>query len=252
MEAAIAAVDAKPRGDRIRLIALAFASWHDHLPVPTSKPRGEPGRGEHARRATYTLRENEALTLRLERERDDALVGAADDRNVSSIVDHMRRKAGPFWRALEDAYTVAQVEEPFGCRLIVEVLIDPWDARTAAVRAHALPHIAGGPYGTPVETPRYRLLRALVLVDRHLPEVRFPAEVVEQTQGWEEWLAAIRPRKTQSGKTVRSGADMQALRQRDRYVRELAQLAGWPQRRIATQLGLNQSTVARILQRVVE
>lgn len=237
---------------RVRLIALSLASWHDHLPVPGSRVRGESGAGEPTTvSGRQSTKRRDELLLRLEREREDGLRGRPDDANVVSMDAYRRSHQGAFWQTLSETMTVLSVEDGYGHRLLLHVFVRPMDTRGALARCHALATVAGGNVGEgPVETPRYRLVKALVWLDRHLPAgLVFPTTVVEQVAGWEQWLAAIRTRKTDEGRTIRSGADKASLRERDRYIRELTEMAGWTQQRVATHLGLNQSTIQRVLAR---
>ena len=233
---------------RIRLIALALASWHDLDPVTCTKARSTPAHGSSGR--TLSSRDRDALLLRLERDSriDEQLVGAPDDGNFLGMYRRMKRGEHPFWRALADAMIVLNIDDPAGHRLLVSTLVDPGDARRALARCHALPYVTGG-NAHAVDTPRYRLVRALTALNDTLGAVDFPNEIRDQEAAWEQWLAAVRPRTTSSGRRVKSDADRQALRQRDRYVVELSQLAEWPQTRIATHLGLSQPMVCKILRK---
>lgn len=233
---------------RIRLIALALASWHDLDPVTCTKARSTPAHGSSGK--TLSSKDRDALLLRLERDSriDEQLVGAPDDANFLGMYRRMRRGEHPFWRNLADAMILLSIDDPAGHRLLVFTLVDPWDARRALARCHALPYVVGGKDHV-VDTPRYRLVRALSALNETLGAVDFPNEIRDQEASWEQWLAAVRPRTTSSGRRVKSDADRQALRQRDRYVIELSQMAEWTHQRIATHLGLSREAVTKIMRR---
>lgn len=248
------ALKPQPAASRIRLIALALAGWHDALPMPGSNIRGESGKGEttnFSKRETNRARDE--LLLRLEKP-EEAMEGREDDANVVAIDRHLDRRLSPFWKTMLESMTVLGVLDSFGHRLIVETLMDPRDPRGAFARIHALKYVAGGQPGVPLATPRAALLRALIRLDKELlPHgLVFPAYIHAQVDSWEAWLAAIRPKKTQSGKIVRASTsdgkdvDSHAYDMRDRYVRELANY-GLTQQQIATDLGLSQPLVSKIL-----
>lgn len=254
---AILAQTVEPAKSRVRLIALSYANYNNTIPMPGSRIRGESGLAEPPTVTGRTsTRRRDELLLRLERTPEDLepMTGRKDDSNVVAIDRHHRTMTSPFWATLRDGLQQLQALDGFGWRLVVETLVEPDDARNAFARIHALKYVAGGQYGSPVATPRAGLVRALMLLDRELlpSGLTFPGFVHAQVESWDAWIAAIAPRKTQSGKIVRASTsdgrdiDENAYAMRAQYVREL-DLAGLTQAQIATDLGITQQMVSKIL-----
>lgn len=247
---AVAVRDHNHAVSRIRLLALALNAWHDHLPMPASRVKGEPGTEKTPFGNRQTVRDRDRLLLRLgSPDREEALLGLPDDSNVIGLDQWQKSHAGTFWREIDKAMGLLAQYDPRGHRVLVETLVVPQvggDHRAVRAKCQALGYVTGG-VDHAVETPRAALCAALVALDKLLPIVAFPSELYEQEAAYEDWLGATKPRTTLSGKKSRADIDVNARRERDRYVRELSVLAGLDQQTIALRLGLDQSTVSRIL-----
>jgi hypothetical protein len=238
-------------GDRRRLIALALAGWHDHVRVPASRPLGESGCGEATTVSGRTsTRRRDELLLCLDARETSKPMSLAAYRRASRPGD-LERGGHPCWSELERAMSVLAVRDPFGHQVLVETLVaEPlpgMDWRRVVAAIHALPFLAGG-VSHAVSAPRYGLVRALGALDELLPaNLSFPREVHDQVEGWSEWLASVRA--AGSAKQQRSRSYQAATRLRDAHIVELSEMAGWPQSRIAHELGVSQATVSRAIGR---
>lgn len=229
----------RPPRSRLRLVALLCMSWQD-FPVAGTVSHAESGRGIDEGRKVMSARELDAELARIDQARD-AVAGTLVERTAIRDIQH------PAYRHLEQAMRQLARLDQAGARLIRETLVGRSGPQALAM-VSSLPYVDIQP-GREPETPRHRLVAALVTLDRLLPDVLlFPRHVIDQTYAWDGWLEAIRPRRTKDGKTVRSGADAKALQERDRYVLELSQ-TGMSQKDIGQRLGLSQQLVSRIVNR---
>src|SRR5579884_954792 len=152
---------------RLRLVALLLMSWQD-FPVAGTVSHAESGRGIDAGRDTKSTREIDAELARIDRalerlEQVDVTPGSLVERTAIRDLGH------PAYRHLETAMRQLARLDSRGARLLRETFVGRSGAAALAL-ANTLPYVDIQP-GREPETPRHRLVHALVTLDRLLPDV---------------------------------------------------------------------------------
>lgn len=236
--------------ERLRLLAVGLCAWHDADPVACSKVRGESGKQQPG--VVLSRRDRDSLLLKLEKQLDEQepeLGGEPDDRTVVDLIAYQRHRAHPFWRRLEAAMDTLAVADPWQHRLIYHVYVAAGDPRRALLRAHALRYLTDGRPGVPVAAPRADLVEAMLELDRLVGDVRYPASLLEQVEGWEQWVTAARAVLGLVGAPKEGSKN--ARRQLREFVREVLQL-DFSQAEVARKFGLDRKYVSKVAAEVAE